>query len=222
VQHGDQPMKNIKEILIIVFAIAFVVIIPHSGIIPLPFGYSIPVLLFVWLFLKSYKEDFGSIGFGFKRFEIRSLLIGTLAGILLFSFLTWVFFPVLQKFIELPDPDLGDFTKIRGNTGFYIFLLAMGWLVGGFYEEIVFHGFIFSRLEKVLPGKYNVLLSFLLTNTIFAMYHVQLGTAGVINAFIAGAAYHALMLYYKRNMWYAIFCHAVFDTIALTFIYAGY
>jgi hypothetical protein len=46
-------MKKIKEILIIVFAIAFVVLIPHTGIIPLPFGYSIPVLLFVWLFLSG-------------------------------------------------------------------------------------------------------------------------------------------------------------------------
>ena len=108
------------------------------------------------------------------------------------------------------------------HTGFYIFLLAMGWIVGGFYEEIIFHGFIFTRIEKMIPGKYAVVMGFLLTNIIFAFYHIQLGTAGVINAFFAGSAYHALILYYKRNMWYAVFCHAVFDTIALTFMYAGY
>jgi membrane protease YdiL (CAAX protease family) len=215
-------MTSIKEILLGLSAIIIVLIVPHSGIIPLPFGYSIPILLFVWFYLRQYKESFASIGFSFKRFEIRSVLIGAIAGILIFSFLTWVFFPILQKIIELPPADLGDFTKLRGDPGFYIFLLAMGWIVGGFYEEIIFHGFIFTRLEKILPGNYAVILSFLLTNTIFALYHLQLGTAGVINAFIAGSLYHALMLYYKRNLWYAIFCHAVFDTIALTFLYVGY
>ena len=107
-------------------------------------------------------------------------------------------------------------------TTFYIFILAMGWIIGGFYEEIVFHGFIFTRLEKLFSGRYAMLISFLLSNIIFALYHLQLGPIGVINAFIAGICYHALMLYFKRNMWYAIFCHAIYDTIALTYIYAGY
>ncbi|MEO6542112.1 MAG: type II CAAX endopeptidase family protein [Ferruginibacter sp.] len=215
-------MTSSKEILLSLFAILIVLLVPHSGIIPLPFGYCIPILFFVWYFLKQYKETFAGIGFSFKRFEIRSVLIGSLAGILIYSFLNWVFFPVLEKFIELPPADLGGFAKIKGNTGFYIFLLAMGWIVGGFYEELIFHGFIFTRIEKMIPGKYAVILGFLLTNIIFAFYHAQLGIGGVINAFLAGSAYHALMLYYKRNMWYAVFAHAVFDTIALTFMYAEY
>ncbi len=215
-------MTSLKEILLVLSAIIIVLLIPHSGIIPLPFGYSIPILIFVWFFLKRYKENFTSIGFSFKRFEIKAVFTGTLTAILLFAFLNWIFFPLVGKIVDIPPAELGDIAKIRGNTGFYIFLLAMGWIVGGFYEEIIFHGFIFTRLEKIISGKYTVILSFLLTNIIFALYHVQLGAAGIINAFIAGSAYHAVMLYHKRNMWYAVFCHAVFDTIALTFIYAGY
>ena len=215
-------MMSLKEIFLSLLAILFIVLVPHSGIIPVPFGYTIPILIFVWFFLKRYKENFASIGFSFRRFEKRFVLIGTITAILIFSFLTWVFFPLLRKVVDLQPADLGGFNKIRGNTAFYIFILAMGWIVGGFYEELVFHGFIFTRLEKMITGKYALIVSFLLTNTIFALYHLQLGAAGVINAFIAGSVYHALMLYYKRNMWYAIFCHAVFDTIALTFIYVGY
>lgn len=215
-------MKIPEEILLALFAIAFVVLIPHSGVIPIPFGYSIPVLIFIWLFLKRSKENFSSIGFSFNRFEVKSVLIGTVTAILLFSFLNWVFFPLLEKIIPLPLANLGDIAKVKGNPGFYIFILAMGWVIGGFYEEIVFHGFIFTRLEKLIPGKYTLVIAFLLCNVIFALYHLQLGSQGVINAFVAGCVYHALMLRYKRNMWYAIICHAVFDSIALTFIYAGY
>ena len=98
----------------------------------------------------------------------------------------------------------------------------MGWLVGGLYEEIVFHGFIFTYVEKSVPGKAKVPISFLFTNVVFALYHFQLGTEGVINALIAGSCYHALILVHNRNLWYGIFCHAIFDTIALTAIYLGY
>jgi membrane protease YdiL (CAAX protease family) len=215
-------MKLFTEILLTLFAIAVVFIIPHSGIIPLPFGYCIPVLLFIWLFLKRHKENFTHLGFSFKRFEIKAVIVGTIAAILLFTFINYAFFPLLKKIITLPGGDLGGFNKVRHNTPFYIFILAMGWIVGGFYEEIVFHGFIFTRLEKLISGKHAIMISFWVSNIIFAVYHLQLGVGGVINAFIAGTGYHALMLYYKRNIWYAIFFHAVFDTIALTYIYLGY
>ena len=219
-------MNLFKNILFTLLAIAFVVLVPQSGIInkiiPLPFSYSIVILVFVWLFLKLSKENFSSLGFSFKRFTARAVLNGTVAGIILFGFLQYAFFPLLNMIIPLSPADLGDFSKIRHNTGTYLFFLLMGWLIGGIYEEIVFHGFIFTRLEKLFTGKYAVPISFLLTNIIFAVYHWQQGTSGVINAFMAGIVYHALILRYKRNMWYGIVCHAVFDTIALTFIYLGY
>lgn len=215
-------MIKTKEILVSLFAIVFVVLFPHTGLIPLPFGYCILVLLFTWFVLKISKENFKSIGFSVRDISVKAMLIGILAAVLLFAFLTWVFFPLLQKLTDLPPVELGDIANIKGNTGFYIFLLAMGWLVGGLYEEIIFHGFIFTRLEKLFPRKYAVVAAFIICNVIFALYHLQLGTPGVITAFIAGCIYHGLMLRYKRNMWYAIFCHAAYDTIALTYIYAGY
>lgn len=221
-QNGDLVMQKIKEVFISLFAIALVVIIPHTGLIPLPFGYCIPVLLFAWLVLKISRENFSSTGFSRKGLTIQAFLTGAITAIFLFAFLYAVFFPLLHKFINLPPADLGDIAKIKGNTGFYLFLLAMGWLVGGLYEEFIFHGFVFTRLEKILPGKYATPAAFIICNLIFALYHLQLGTEGVITAFIAGCVYQALMLRYKRNMWYAIFCHAIYDTIALTYIYAGY
>lgn len=215
-------MQKSKEIFIAIFSIAFVVIIPHLGLIPIPFGYCIPVLAFTWLALKLSRETFTDTGFSIKNISLHALLTGTITAVVLFAFLNAVFFPLLHKITSLPPANLGDFAKIKGNTGFYLFLLVMGWLVGGLYEEIIFHGFIFTRLEKLFAGKYALPVAFLISNVIFALYHLQLGTEGVINAFVAGCVYHMLMLRYKRNMWYAIFCHALFDTIALTYLYAGF
>ena len=104
----------------------------------------------------------------------------------------------------------------------YLFIVIMGWLVGGFYEEIVFHGFIFSRLEKMIPCKYATSIAFIGTSIIFGTYHFQLGVDGLINALIVGAVYLAIFLFYKRNLWYSIICHGTYNTIVITLIYHGY
>ena len=210
-----------KNILISLIAISLVVILPHTGIIP-NFGYSIPILLFIWLYLKYFGEKFSDIGFSFKRFKPKSILVGSLAAGLIICFMQFIFFPILEYFVVFEDTDVELYNFIRENKWNYVFILVMGWVVGGFYEEIVFHGFIFSRLEKTITGKYSVLFSFLGTSIIFGAYHIQLGPAGVINAFLAGAAYHALALYFKRNLWYSIICHGVYDTIVITLIYMNY
>lgn len=88
---------------------------------------------------------------------------------LIFSFLQWVFFPALESFIVFEDTDVGLYSFLKKSKGNYLFILIMGWVVGGFYEEIVFHGFVFTRLEKMISGKYSLLLSFLITSVLFGL-----------------------------------------------------
>jgi uncharacterized protein len=214
-------MKTKKNIIAL-FIIAAITIFPHYSFLPLPFLYTIPIIGLIWIALISNAENFTAVYFSFKKITLHSFFIGALAGIFLFFFTTYIFFPLISKFVSLHIHDLGDFATIKNNTPKYIFMIIMGWIVGGLYEELVFRGYIFSTIEKIFASPKATLISFMVTNIIFALYHVQLGIIGVLNALIAGLVYHSLMLYFKRNMWYAIFCHAIFDTIALTYIYAGY
>jgi len=212
---------NFKEILVNFFAICVIVILPHTELIP-NFGYSIPILLFVWLILKYSSETFSDIGFSFKRFKRNSILTGSLVAIATLSFMQLIFFPVLEYFVNFEETDFGLYDFIRENKWQYFLILIMGWLVGGFYEEIVFHGFIFTRLEKMFQGKYCTEISFVITSGIFGAYHFQLGTLGLINALIVGSVYLALFLFFKRNLWYSIICHGVYNTIVMTLIYHDY
>jgi membrane protease YdiL (CAAX protease family) len=170
--------NSIQEIIFSILAIAFVFIFPHLGVAP-DFTYAVPVLLFIWLYLKRSKENFADIGFSFKRFEKKAIWVGTLTGIILFCFLNYAFFPLLNKILHLPAAELSSFSAIRHNIPMYIFVLVMGWIIGGIYEEIVFHGFIFTRIEKMFGGKYATAISVLITGVIFGLYHIQLGAAGV-------------------------------------------
>ncbi|WP_146104984.1 CPBP family intramembrane glutamic endopeptidase [Nonlabens tegetincola] len=133
-----------------------------------------------------------------------------------------VFFPILEYFITFEDPDIGLYDFIRENKWQYFFTLIMGWLIGGLYEEIVFHGFIFTRLEKIFQSAYSTHISFALTACIFGAYHFQLGTLGLINALIIGSVYLILFLLFKRNLWYSIICHGVYNSIVMTMIYHEY
>lgn len=216
-------MQQIKSTytLLTIFTVLFAIIFPHFGLIPLPFGYAVPVLLLIWGVLKYSNETFSSIGFSFRRFEWKAVLMGAVGAILLFTFLKYVFAPLLNSVIKIPAANLEDFAFIKGNLAGLLFVSSMGWLVGGFYEELVFHGYIFTRIEKAVNAKSATVIAFIVSNLIFALYHFQLGAEGVLVAFVAGCCYHALMLKLNRNLWYAFFFHGFYDTIALTDIYLG-
>lgn len=210
-------INNVISIAVILFAFFF----PHTGLIPFPFGYCIIVLLLIWLALKRTHERFADTGFSIKKISLKAVITGCIAGVLLFVFMQYMFFPLLSKLVYMPKANLHDFDNIRHNLPNYLFILAMGWVVGGIYEEIVFHGYMYSRFRKLFSGRFALPTAFIFTNIIFGLYHFQLGTSGMLNALVAGCVYNALMLRYK-NIWYAVFCHAVFDTIGLTFIFLGY
>lgn len=208
---------KLKEILLSTLVICVIIILPHAELIPF-FGYSIPILFIVWLYLKYTKETFSDIGFSFKRFTPKSILIGSIVAVLTLCFMQLIFFPALEYFVVFGETEVGLYDFIRGNKFQYIIIIIMGWLIGGLYEEIVFHGFIFSRLERMIQGKYATTLSFLVTSIIFGAYHFQLGADGLINAMIVGAVYLALFLIFKRNLWYSILCHGTYNSIVITLI----
>ncbi len=212
---------NLYKIILNVITIGIIVFLPHAELIPF-FGYSIPILLITWLVLKYSNENFSDIGFSLKQFEPKSILIGGLIAVLALAFMQLIFHPALEFFISLEYHDVGLTDTIQGGKLQFLVMVIMGWLIGGLYEEIVFHGFIFTRLEKMINGKYSSHISFVITSLIFGFYHIQLGALGLINALVVGAVYLAVFLYFKRNLWYSIICHGLYNTMVMTLIYFDY
>lgn len=212
---------NISKTILSLITIGTIVLLPHAELIPL-FGYSIPILLITWLALKYSKETFADIGFSFKRFKLNSILIGGLFAALTLAFMQLVFHPVLDAIVSLEYVDGGLTETIQGGKLQFFIMVIIGWLIGGVYEEIVFHGFIFTRLEKMFKGKYATHISFMITSLLFGVYHYQLGASGLVNALVVGTVYLGLFLYFKRNLWYSIICHGCYNTLVMTLIYFDY
>ncbi len=216
-----QKLSSTTQKIISVLVIAFAFLFPHYAGFPF-FSYTIIVLVVTWLFLKYIsKESFKDIFFSFKQFQSKAIWQGAVAAIILFVLLQYAIMPLLQKNFPNQTINLHDYDFIKGNLVNYIWVMIAALIVGGFYEELVFHGFIFTRLEKIF-NRHQTLIAFILTAIIFAAYHFQQGILGMINAGIAGCAYHAFILKNNRNLWFGIFFHAFYDFIGLSFIYAGH
>ena len=213
--------SNALKIFLSILTIALCFFIPHYANLSI-FLYPIVVLIVVWLYLKYIsKENFSDIFFSFKRFQVKAIWIGIIAAILLSLFFRYAWDPFINNIIPSGKIDLSDFASIRNNPVNYAIMLLLALLVGGFYEEIIFHGFIFTRLEKIFKGKWATIIAFILTTIIFGLYHFQQGLKGILLTAVAGAVYHVLILKFNRNLWYGIFVHAFFDFIGLTLIYLG-
>lgn len=210
-----------KSKLLSIAVISIILILPHTKWIP-NFLYSLPILFVVWLTLRHQKLRFKDIGFNLTRISLKSLLIGGLVAIATLSFMQLVFFPLVHHFITFDAPKVELYDFLRANPWQFAFILIMGWIIGGVYEEIVFHGFIFSQIETMIPGKFSTPISFIVTSLLFGFYHVQLGIDGMINAHIVGAVYLLLFLKFKRNLWYSIICHGMYNSIVISLIYLGY
>ena len=209
------------QILSALFGIAMVVGFPHLGLAPL-FLYTIPVLLVVWMVLRHHGDNFADVGFLPRTLTLRAAVVGAISAVSFLAFMQLAFFPILERFVTLAPGDTSIYEFLRESPANLIFMIVMAWIVGGFYEEIVFHGFIFTRLEKMLPGRQATGVAFIISCFLFGIYHLQLGYAGTINALIVGAVYQGLFLAFKRNLWASIICHGVYNTCVMVLVHLGH
>ena len=213
-----KPVRILTDILMI----AFFFVVPHFGLMPI-YIYPFVLLFICWLYLRSFHESFNDIGFRFSDLSFKSLLVGCLLGAAYFFFNYFLLGPLLQKLLHLPSADVKDFAYVKNNLPGYLLILLIAWVLGVPYEEIIFRGFIFTSIRKMFGStKLNFIVAGSITSLLFGFYHLQQGTGGVVHAFLFGIVVTVLYKLFKENLWYLIFFHAMYDTIAITAIRLGY
>lgn len=206
--------KNIINILAILFVVAF----PHF--VPLPFySYAIVCLGVVLLILHKENQTLRDLGLKRKGISIKTFLVGIVSAIGWVAFMRWIYLPVIRYFFIVPD--YTEYNFIQNHLSNFIITTIAAWIIGGFYEEIIFRGFIQQTIENWFSNKHSFLFAGLITSIIFGLYHWQQGFSGIIAATFGGLFWTYLFNRFGRNLWYTIFSHAIFDTITLTLIYSG-
>jgi membrane protease YdiL (CAAX protease family) len=212
---------NLRRTIAEPVIIAFLVLFPHY--VPLPFySYALVCFLLIVFYLKRQNKTLADVGLTRKGLSVHTFVVGILSAILWMAFIKIVYFPFINHFFRDYISDYTEYDFIKNNIKKLLAIMLAAWVVGGFYEEIVFRGFIQRTMQKWFS---NYSLSFwmagLLTSILFGLYHWQQGIFGVIPATLGGLYWTYLLKRYNGNLWYPIVSHASYDTIALIMIYFG-
>ena len=116
-----------------------------------------------------------------------------------------------------------SFSNLTGNTTLYLYLIfVVAWGSAAFGEELVFRGFLQSRLEKVFGStRASAAIAVLVQAAIFGALHSYQGLGGVILAGTTGLIIGLIYIGGGRNLWAPILLHGLIDTVSLSAIYFG-
>lgn len=177
-------------------------------------------LVLGWISLRLRGLGWRDVGFVRPRRWLATLALGTLAGIGMELFSTFVSVPVMSRLVgQLPD--LSDFRPLVGNVQLLLIALVANWLLAAFGEEMAFRGYLMSRLAGLVRGTRGAwLLSLVATTVIFGACHYEVqGITGMLQAGLDGLLLGLLYLGCGRTLAIPIVVHGMSNTLAFVLIY---
>jgi membrane protease YdiL (CAAX protease family) len=116
----------------------------------------------------------------------------------------------------LPRPDTSArFGDLAGNIPGTLWWIGIGWLIGGFAEEMIFRGFLLSSLAALMPrGTLGSMMAVILQAALFGAVHVyNRGLFGFLVLGAVGAVLGTSCLVLRRNLWPVILAHGLGNTL---------
>ena len=174
------------------------------------------IMLFTWGLIRWRGDRWAN--FGLKRPENMKKAIGVFLGLLIFMWFTVTFTEWLGF-----KRDLSRFEFIRGDFLLLVYLVVYVLIFAGFYEEIMFRGFLMVRLAQIFGGKPKAwCLAIIIQGLFFGFAHAYQGLNGIILTGLAGMVLGAAYLLAGRNLWPLILAHGIYDALRMVAFYFGY
>lgn len=208
-------MKKIPpiELVLILFMLIITLSLPGLGVL---FAF---LALFIYLSIRNRKENFKSVGFKKPQSWTGLLIVTFIFGIVISLSFQSIIEPVIEKLLG-SKLDLSNLDNIKGNVLNYIIMLAIGWVVGGFLEEVLFRGFLITRISALFKNaKIGNILAVLITSIVFGLSHMYQGFVGVISTGLISVILGIVFVKSKKVLWYSIFIHGFNNTLGITIIY---
>jgi len=172
---------------------------------------SLPVLAWAVLSRTPWRE----LGFVRPRNWFVTATVGILSG---------VAFKLIMKTIVLPllgaDSINHTYHFLVGNRAALPGILLSVTVGAAFGEELLFRGYLFERLGRLLgSGVAAQITIVLITSMLFALAHLpDQGVTGAEQAIISGLVFGTVYAR-TRQIWLPMIAHAAFDVAAVFIIY---
>lgn len=177
-------------------------------------------LLAAWIVVRWRGEGLRSLGLRPPDSWTRVIA----AGIALYA-VNWLVasygLPVLAQWIP-PVRRPSFLVYIHGSLAGLATWLAIGWIVGGFCEEVLFRGFLLGRVAALLGGSNAAWAIAVVPQAIlFGMLHLYAGPLAFVSAALFGLAQGAFYLAAGRNLVPLMVVHGVWNTVGIYAVYRG-
>jgi membrane protease YdiL (CAAX protease family) len=182
------------------------------------------MLAAVGIGLRLRGDSWSSLGLG--RFDLRwrsawrylwqSIVL--LAAVLV----AYVAAAILMANITgIPEQaDVSKYNFLSGNLPLLLLSLVGVWIVSSLGEEILYRGFLVTRLANLRGGgKSAWKLAVVASSILFGLIHYEWGPMGMVQTGFMGLALGTAFLLLKRNLWVLILTHFYMDTILLVQMY---
>ena len=179
------------------------------------------ILAMIIILASRYLRKEKWTSYGFRTIELKKTLLAAIVGFGFAAIGNYFIEPLVTK-LTGETADLSSFSDVKGNVSGFFGLLAMGWVIGGLFEEFLFRGYLLNRINLTINNQaLSKWIGIVVTSISFAVAHGYQGAGGIINTFYFSFILALLYYYFKKNVWYVIIVHGCFDTFGIIYLYLG-
>jgi len=181
-------------------------------------------IIFCGLIVLIYTSLTGGLknrlGFKTPKSWINVSMLGLSLGLFIVSLAYFILVPLITN-LTGDALLIGSFQQIKGNTAVLYTSLAIGWVIGGFFEEVIFRGFLLGSILEIKDNIWIKIGGVLFTSIIFGYLHSYQGLTGQITLSITGIFLGLIFIFNKRSIWLNIITHGLINTVSMLIIYTG-
>jgi uncharacterized protein len=170
--------------------------------------------------LRRRGQSFAELGFRRPPSWFRAALAAVALYLVQMGASEWLS-PWLAEVLEA-ESQPSFMLYIRGNVVAALGWIAIGWLVGGFAEELLFRGFLLQRSSQACAGgALGLSVGIVAQALLFGSLHLYAGPFAFVHsalfAVLSGVAY----LLARQNLWPLIVVHGIWNMVGLYGVYAS-
>jgi membrane protease YdiL (CAAX protease family) len=187
---------------------------------------NVAMLVTIWLCLRARGQGWKHIGlslrFGGARVLVRSVVLSLV--VMVAALAAFVAGGLLMSGLQTAPQgaDMTGYEYLQGNLPMLLVALAAVWVVSSFGEEVVYRGFLMTRVAEA-GGRTRLAwgAALAVSAVVFGLAHFAWGVVGIVQTTFMGLALGAAYLLVKRDLWVLVLAHAYVDTLLLVQMYLG-
>lgn len=109
--------------------------------------------------------------------------------------------------------DLSGYDFLKRKWWYPVVSLLAVYVSSSFGEEVVFRGFLISRLNQVFTGKNQQFWSVAVSGLIFGLAHFAWGPLGILQTAAMGWTLGYFYIRYGRQLWINVVAHGILDSL---------